>query len=651
MFVEFENYFCGDIIMAIDTGTTNATTVMGVTKSSLLTSAALNNAASSAVANNAEAANQMFVGMLKQLGQNSDMLGQSSLSSRGMAHDVDCTNREVHGGFGGKNAESTKSVKKENKSESVDKADEKDTSYKDEKVEKTVNSKGDSGESQTDEDTNSNEQDDSENVVSKATAEEEELLMVLYGAEGVNGNAGNNSVVEDEGSFYSGEQAKSAEAVANSSQSNKGTANAAANSDGMEQSAQVDGVVVKGADDLATTGEDSITDDELAMLKNKVTETQGKENSKATPVSSVVRQQAETIANKIGDNDNLSVKVSVENSGDKSVLQNSASNAALSAAIAEDAAQGTSRFDAPSTETEATPSGSQNNTGTTIPLAFAGQNLSNGGHSTANQQNQNSANYMAGGVAGNAGNTAGTTSGETVQTTTMNGVAIKGTSTQIASVTNSAASGAGASSSAANANVAAGSGLLGSSSVATTQQSSDASGLTGKTTFGGELAEKMNSQQAVDQVKVNITKAFGSGNDKIQIQLRPANLGKVDVSLEISSEGKLKAIVKSSEKSTHEILQRDAASLGQALKDAGLKADADSIEFQYKGGAEEQNNYADNNGDNVGDGQGNQDGQNLKEEKFANGAIQSDEIEENNWGPIDIEDYNNFEAGRLNIQV
>lgn len=577
--------------MAIDTSSTSTSVT---TVSSVINTAALSNMASSAMTSSAQAANDMFSGMLKQLSESTDMLGQTSLSSRGMAHDVDCTDREVHGGFGGRNTENTKSTEKESKSESSERTSEKDTSYKDEKVEESADSKRDNAEVDDGE--------SSENEDSKVTAEEEELLVAFYGME----------------NFSAIRQAKSAEGMSNSSQYGEGLAGATT------------------ASEAAIATEDSLSNVDVKELMSRAAEAQKGQNANNS-VSGVLQQQAETIASKIGDNDNLSVKVNVQNSGDKSILQNSAGNAALSAMISEDA--GSSSV------------GVSNANSAT--LALVGQNLNNGGNSAGNnagQQGQNSANYMTAGLVGNMGNTTGKTSGEAVQTTIVNGVAIKGTSAQVTSVANSAMTSAGMSSSAANANVAAGSGMLGSSSLTLSQKSST-SELAGKTALSGDFSEKMNSQNVVDQVKVNITKAFGSGNDKIQIQLRPASLGKVDVSLEISNEGSLKAVISASDKTTHEMLQRDAGSLGQALKDAGLKADADSIEFQYKGDAENQSNYAENNGDNVGDGQGNQNEQNLTEEQLASGSLQTEEIEENNLKAIETEDSDALEEGRLNIQV
>ena len=95
-------------------------------------------------------------------------------------------------------------------------------------------------------------------------------------------------------------------------------------------------------------------------------------------------------------------------------------------------------------------------------------------------------------------------------------------------------------------------------------------------------------QAVVDQVTVQITKAFHAGTDKINIQLKPAALGRIDVQLEVASDGRVSAIVTADNKDTLEMLQRDAKDLAKALQDAGLHADAGNMNFNLR----EQNREA-----------------------------------------------------------
>jgi len=96
-------------------------------------------------------------------------------------------------------------------------------------------------------------------------------------------------------------------------------------------------------------------------------------------------------------------------------------------------------------------------------------------------------------------------------------------------------------------------------------------------------------QAVMDQISVNITRAVNSGFDKINIQLQPESLGKVDVSLELAKDGKITAVIQAENKETLELLSRDAKELTKALQEAGLQLDEGDIEFNLSG----QNGEAD----------------------------------------------------------
>ncbi len=89
---------------------------------------------------------------------------------------------------------------------------------------------------------------------------------------------------------------------------------------------------------------------------------------------------------------------------------------------------------------------------------------------------------------------------------------------------------------------------------------------------------------ATEQVKVKLIKAAQGGLDKIKIQLNPSELGKVEVRLEIGSDGAIRGTVIADKPETMELLQRDAKQLERALQDAGLKTGGDSLDFQMRGG-------------------------------------------------------------------
>jgi flagellar hook-length control protein FliK len=87
-----------------------------------------------------------------------------------------------------------------------------------------------------------------------------------------------------------------------------------------------------------------------------------------------------------------------------------------------------------------------------------------------------------------------------------------------------------------------------------------------------------------EQVAVTLRQAVSSGSDHIQIQLQPADLGAVDVKLSINHDGRVTMVVSADRSDTLNLLQQDAGSLAQALRDAGLQADSSSLSFNLRGG-------------------------------------------------------------------
>ena len=86
-----------------------------------------------------------------------------------------------------------------------------------------------------------------------------------------------------------------------------------------------------------------------------------------------------------------------------------------------------------------------------------------------------------------------------------------------------------------------------------------------------------------EQVSVQISKAVKAGVDRIDIQLRPKELGRVDVRLELAGDGRVTASVTVDNQETLDMLKTDARGLERALDDAGLKADSNSLSFNLRG--------------------------------------------------------------------
>lgn len=81
------------------------------------------------------------------------------------------------------------------------------------------------------------------------------------------------------------------------------------------------------------------------------------------------------------------------------------------------------------------------------------------------------------------------------------------------------------------------------------------------------------------QIAVHIQKNVKDGNDRFTIQLRPEELGRIDIRLEFAQDGKLSAHVAVEKAQTLELLQKDARGLERALQDAGVNADSGSLSF------------------------------------------------------------------------
>ena len=105
---------------------------------------------------------------------------------------------------------------------------------------------------------------------------------------------------------------------------------------------------------------------------------------------------------------------------------------------------------------------------------------------------------------------------------------------------------------------------------------------------GGEVkspaedALKGMSREVVEQVKVNITKSAVKGVDKIDVSLKPEDLGHIEIKMQISKDGKLQAHIIASRPETMEILQKDMQILQKAFADAGFQTDENSLSFSFQ---------------------------------------------------------------------
>ena len=99
----------------------------------------------------------------------------------------------------------------------------------------------------------------------------------------------------------------------------------------------------------------------------------------------------------------------------------------------------------------------------------------------------------------------------------------------------------------------------------------------------------------VDQIKVNITKSAVKGVDKIEIQLKPEDLGHIEVKMQIGKDGKLQAHIVASRPETAEILQKEIGNLQKAFNEAGFQTDEGSLSFSFRDDGQAGQNQERNN--------------------------------------------------------
>ena len=84
------------------------------------------------------------------------------------------------------------------------------------------------------------------------------------------------------------------------------------------------------------------------------------------------------------------------------------------------------------------------------------------------------------------------------------------------------------------------------------------------------------------QVAVQVAQAVEDGVRRLEVKLHPAELGRVEVKLDVGHDGRVLAVVAADRQDTLDMLQKDARSLERALQDAGIRADSGSLSFTLR---------------------------------------------------------------------
>lgn len=86
----------------------------------------------------------------------------------------------------------------------------------------------------------------------------------------------------------------------------------------------------------------------------------------------------------------------------------------------------------------------------------------------------------------------------------------------------------------------------------------------------------------IEQVSVQLHKAAVDGQREVVINLKPAELGKIEVKLEITVDNKVTGTVSAENQAVLNLLQKDSAGLHRALQEAGLQTDPGCLQFSLK---------------------------------------------------------------------
>lgn len=84
------------------------------------------------------------------------------------------------------------------------------------------------------------------------------------------------------------------------------------------------------------------------------------------------------------------------------------------------------------------------------------------------------------------------------------------------------------------------------------------------------------------QVSMNLQKAVQSGADTVTVQLKPDDLGSINVRLSFEKDGRVKANITADNVKTLDMLQRNSGDLQKSLQSAGIKTDSDSLSFSLQ---------------------------------------------------------------------
>ena len=98
----------------------------------------------------------------------------------------------------------------------------------------------------------------------------------------------------------------------------------------------------------------------------------------------------------------------------------------------------------------------------------------------------------------------------------------------------------------------------------------------------------------VSGLAVEIAASVQSGKTRFDVRLDPADLGRIDVRIDVDRNGQVTSHLTVEKPETLSMLRQDASQLQQALSDAGLKTSSSGLQFSLR----DQSSSGQNNGNN-----------------------------------------------------
>ena len=102
--------------------------------------------------------------------------------------------------------------------------------------------------------------------------------------------------------------------------------------------------------------------------------------------------------------------------------------------------------------------------------------------------------------------------------------------------------------------------------------------------FGSLPGQAQATQVPNTAIALQIAKHVAKGVSTFEIRLDPPEMGRIDIKLELAQDGRVTAHLAIEKSDTLDLMQRDSKALEQALRDAGLDVDSDTLNFSLQSG-------------------------------------------------------------------